>query len=158
MGEPFSELAERKGGLHGYKRSFTIGTTGGMFAYGGQRDTAFVSLPGSACTLIADWQACYHLFCEILNARITRWDGAVDMFEGVPSVDDAVKFYLDGQFNSWGNKPSCSQQGNWIEADGSGRTFYVGKRKNGKLLRVYEKGKQLGDASQPLGALGAGIA
>jgi DNA relaxase NicK len=25
----------------------------------------------------------------------------------------------------------------------------VGKRKNGKLLRVYEKGKQLGDESSP---------
>ena len=67
-------------------------------------------------------------------------------------------FYLTGQFNAGGNKPSCSQQGNWIEADGSGRTFYVGKRKNGKLLRVYEKGKQLGDDIKSLGALGVGIA
>jgi phage replication initiation protein len=68
---------------------------------------------------------------------------------GYPSVDDAVQFYLTDQFTAGGNKPSCSQQGNWIEADGSGRTFYVGKRKNGKLLRVYEKGKQLGDNTSP---------
>ena len=32
---------------------------------------------------------------------------------------------------------------------GLGRTLYIGKRKNGKLLRVYEKGKQLGDPSSP---------
>ena len=30
-----------------------------------------------------------------------------------------------------------------------GRTFEVGNRKNGKLIRIYEKGKQLGDPSSP---------
>jgi phage replication initiation protein len=149
LGEAFDNLQERKGGLHGYKTSFNIGKTGGLFAFGGQRGTALVSMPGSACALIPDWHGVYHLFHEILKGRITRWDGAVDVFDGVPSVDDAVRFYLTDQFNAGGNKPSCSQQGNWIEADGTGRTFYVGKRKNGKLLRVYEKGKQLGDASSP---------
>jgi phage replication initiation protein len=149
LGEDFDNLEERKGGLHGYKTSYTIGKTGGMLAFGGQRGTALVSLPGSACALITDWQTCYHLFYEILKGRITRWDGAVDLFGGLPSVDDAVNFYLTGQFSAGGNKPSCSQNGNWIETDGSGLTFYVGKRKNGKLLRVYEKGKQLGDASSP---------
>lgn len=149
LGGAFDHMQERKGGLHGYKTSFNIGKTGGMFAFGGQRGTALVSLPGSACALIDDWHSCYHLFNEVLKGRITRWDGAVDMFDGSPSVDDAVNFYLTGQFTAGGNKPSCSQQGNWIEADGSGRTFYVGKRKNGKLLRVYEKGKQLGDGSSP---------
>lgn len=147
LGDAFGSLHERKGGLHGYKSSFNIGNTGGMLAFGGQRGTVLVSLPGSACALITDWQACYHLFHDILKARISRWDGAVDVFDGTPSVDNAVHFYKTGQFNAGGNKPSCSQQGNWIEDDGSGRTFYVGKRKNGKLLRVYEKGKQLGDTS-----------
>lgn len=33
--------------------------------------------------------------------------------------------------------------------DGRGRTFYVGRRENGKLLRVYEKGKQLGAENSP---------
>jgi phage replication initiation protein len=149
VGEAFASFQPRRGGLHGYKISFEIGKTGGLFAYGGQRGTALISLPGSACALITDWNSCYHLFCEVLRGRITRWDGAVDVFEGIPSVDDAVRFYKAGQFNCGGNKASCSQQGNWIEQDGSGRTFYVGKRKNGKLLRVYEKGKQLGDPNSP---------
>jgi phage replication initiation protein len=39
---------------------------------------------------------------------------------------------------------SCSQAGNWIAPDGTGRTLYIGKAKNGKMLRVYEKGRQLG--------------
>lgn len=149
LGESFDSLEQRKGGLHGYQVSFTVGDTGALFAYGGQRGTAFFSMPGSACALIQDWASCYHLFHEILKARITRWDGAVDVFNGVPSVDDAVNFYQIDLFNSGGNRPSCSQQGNWIEPDGTGRTFYVGKRKNGKLLRVYEKGKQLGDPESP---------
>lgn len=149
LGEAFDSLQERRGGLHGYQKSFTIGKTSGMLAFGGQRGTALVSLPGSACALIADWGACYHLFHEVLNGRITRWDGAVDLFEGIPSVEDAVQFYLAGQFNAGGNKPSCEQLGNWIEPDGRGRTFKVGKRQNGKLLRVYEKGKQLGDITSP---------
>lgn len=149
LGIAFGSLVDRGKGLHGYKRSFDIGKTGGMFAYGGQRGTAFVSLPGSACALIGDWGAVYHLFHEVLQGRITRWDGAVDMFDGEPSVDDAVDWYRAGLFNAGGNKPTCNQQGNWIEPDSSGRTFYVGKRKNGKLLRVYEKGKQLGDISSP---------
>jgi phage replication initiation protein len=145
LGEEFNSFQQRRGGLHGYQRSFDIGKTGGLFAYGGQRGTALVSLPGSTCALIADWGQCYHLFHDVLKARITRWDGAVDVFDGKPSVDDAVKFYQSGLFNAGGNKPKCSQQGNWLEPDGTGRTLYIGKRKNGKLLRVYEKGKQLGD-------------
>lgn len=149
LGDAFGSLQERRGGLHGYRTSFTIGETGALLAFGGQRDTAFVSLPGTACGRIDDWHQCCHLFRDIMPGRITRWDGAVDVFDGVPSVDDAVAFYKAGFFNSGGNKPSCNQMGNWIEPDGTGRTFYVGKRKNGKLLRVYEKGKQLGDPQSP---------
>jgi phage replication initiation protein len=64
-------------------------------------------------------------------------------------VDWAVEQYKSNQFNTGGNKPSCRQNGNWLEPDGSGRTFYVGKRKNGKLIRIYEKGMQLGDPNSP---------
>lgn len=150
LGEDFDSLVERKGGLHGYKTSFTVGQTGGLFAYGGQGGTAFLSIPGSTCALINDWASCYHLFHDILKAKITRWDGAVDVFDGIPSVDDAINFYQSGLFNAGGNKPSHAFNGPWLEQNqDSGRTFYVGKRKNGKLLRVYEKGKQLGDPESP---------
>jgi len=36
-----------------------------------------------------------------------------------------------------------------VSPTGLGRTLYVGRRENGKLLRVYEKGKQLGDKDSP---------
>lgn len=86
---------------------------------------------------------------DTLNANVTRWDGAVDDYSGAHSVNDAVNLFLDGQFTAGGNTPSCNQHGNWIQPDGSGRTFYVGKRKNGKMLRVYEKGMQLGGQWHP---------
>ncbi len=102
-------------------------------------------MPGTACAVITDWKQCYRFFKLNLRGKITRWYGAVDVYNGKPSVDDAVQYYEEGLFNCGGKKPSCSQHGNWIDPDGSGRTFCVGKRKNGKFLRVYEKGKQLGD-------------
>lgn len=116
-----------------------------MFAYGGehQRGKALLSLPGEACAMVANWGRVYD-FVRSLNARITRWDGAVDDFAGRYSVDLALQWYQADAFGTYGNKPSMCQHGNWASPDGTGRTIYIGRRKNGKLLRVYEKGKQLG--------------
>jgi phage replication initiation protein len=108
-----------------------------------------LSLPGEACAIVADWAALVAFLREGLAARITRWDGAVDDFHGVRTVDDAVRWYMADEFNAGGNRPSCRVDGNWLTADTQGRTFYVGKRSNGKLMRVYEKGKQLGDPLSP---------
>ncbi len=149
LGRAFGPVVDRNRGLHGYHYSLTLGESGAKFAHGGQAGTAFLSLPGESCALISDWPAIVTLFRDKLQGRITRWDGAVDVFDGSPSVDDAVTFYKAGAFNAGGNKPSCSTAGNWIEADDKGRTFYVGRRKNGKMIRIYEKGKQLGDPESP---------
>lgn len=147
LGDVLGGLTDRGQGLHGYLSSFAFDNGGALFGCGGQAGTAFVSLPGEACALIQDWREVIALFGDTLKGRITRWDGAVDDFEGQYAVDDAVTWYRAGEFTAGGNKPACSQSGNWIEPDGKGRTFYVGCRKNGKLMRVYEKGKQLGDAN-----------
>ena len=149
LGEPFAQFTERNGGFHGYRLSYDIGQTKAILGVGGQCGTALVSLCGFSCAQIKDWHRVYQLFKELLYGRITRWDGAVDVLDGNPSVDDAVALYLSDQFNCGGNRPSCDQRGNWIQPDGTGRTFYVGKRKNGKLLRAYEKGKQLGNPESP---------
>lgn len=140
-------MEERGKGLHGWQHSFKLSDTGAMLGIGGQRNTAFLSLNGDACTQIAlgAWPALVTLLETHYQAKITRWDGAVDDYEGSHSVDWSVTQYLENNFNAGGNRPSCNQHGNWIEPDGNGRTFEVGKRKNGKLIRIYEKGKQLGD-------------
>lgn len=141
-------LTDRERGLNGYRHSFAFDHGVAMFAFGGQKGTALLSLPGQACALIPDWSEVVALLTE-LKARITRWDGAVDDYAGEHSVDHAVSVYLGGGFNAGGNKPSCSVAGNWIDHDRKGRTFYVGKSENGKLMRIYEKGKQLGDPLSP---------
>ncbi|HEY6825045.1 MAG TPA: replication initiation factor domain-containing protein, partial [Steroidobacteraceae bacterium] len=141
---------ERPGrGLHGYARSFEFQHGRTLFAIGGQRETAFISMSGDGCALVQDWPALVALLRDRLDGRITRWDGATDDYEGRRSVDSAVEAYRAGGFNGRGRKPSCSVDGDWIDPQGKGRTFYVGNRENGKLLRVYEKGKQLGEAQSP---------
>jgi len=151
VGNEFAPMTERGRGLHGWRKSFKLGNSSGLFGIGGQRDTAFLSLSGDACALIdpQKWPLLAVFLNEQYQARITRWDGAIDDFEGVHSVDWAVKQYLNNQFTNGGNKPSCTQHGNWIEFDGTGRTFEVGKRANGKLIRIYEKGRQLGSPTSP---------
>lgn len=149
LGEKFAPVVERDKGHIGYQKSFVLGCTSALFAYGGQRGTALVSLPGEACSVIQDWASVLALLSSLPASRITRWDGAVDDFSGFHSVDYAVACYWRGDFNAGGKSPSCNQNGNWIQPDGSGRTFYVGKRKNGKMLRVYEKGMQLGQRWHP---------
>lgn len=152
LGCKFSPVIDRQRGLNGYQRSFQLGDSSGMFAIGGNAGTAFLTLPGEACAVVdstVGWEPVIEFLTGFPNAHITRWDGAVDDFAGEHPVDHAVKLYLSGAFNAGGRKPSCCQSGNWLEPDGTGRTLYLGKRKNGKLLRVYEKGMQLGRAWHP---------
>jgi phage replication initiation protein len=135
--------------MHGYTHSFAFDQGGATFAFGGQRLTALVSLPGDACHLVPNWQRLADLGQRGLLGRITRWDGAADDFAGEHSVDLAAELFLDGAFNQGGRPPLPRHAGNWLTPDSKGRTFYVGARANGKLARIYEKGKQLGFPDSP---------
>jgi phage replication initiation protein len=117
----------------------------GLIAFGGehQRGRVLLSLTGSGCGLVTDWAPVVQLL-EALGATITRLDLAVDYLDGQATVDDAVSMYECDAFNSGGRRPSSSLAGDWLGGE-AGRTFYVGKAANGKTLRVYEKGKQLGE-------------
>jgi phage replication initiation protein len=149
IGSAFGAMEDRGRGLHGYQQSYRFERGGVLFACGGQRQTGFLSIPGEGCSLIPYWPAVVELFRSELQGRISRWDGAADDLQGRHSVDEAVALYRAGAFNGGGRKPSCGQAGNWIDPDGTGRTLYIGRRKNGKMLRVYEKGMQLGAAWSP---------
>lgn len=124
----------------------------GLVASGGkrQRGTIHVELNAYACALFNDWQAFVDLG-ELLQAKITRLDLAHDDREGQTfTMQKMADWYQQGQFNCGGRKPFHTLAGDWL-ADGSpsGRTLYIGKRENGKMLRIYEKGKQLGDSVSP---------
>jgi len=150
FGDSFGGLRDRGCGKLGYQHSFEFENGKTIFAYGGssQRGTAILTISGTGCALIDNWNAVVS-FIEILGGYITRWDGAVDDFEGKHSVDIALDWFLKGKFSTGGNKPMMKQHGNWAEPDGTGRTIEIGNRKNGKMLRIYEKGKQLHDPESP---------
>lgn len=146
FGDAFGALTDRGVGKLGYLYSFSFENGKTILAYGGssQRGTALLSISGEGCSLISDWVRVVE-FIQLLGGYITRWDGAIDDYEGEHSVDLALSWYLSGKFGTGGNKPSMKQHGNWAEPDGTGRTIEIGNRSNGKMLRVYEKGKQLHD-------------
>jgi len=149
IGAAFTPAVSRNSGIYGYSHSFKLGDSSALFAYGGNANTGFLSFSGEACHQIPNWKQLVDYLKNILNARITRWDGAHDDFDGTHSVDMALQLYSKGQFTRGGRKPLMDQRGNWVEPDGRGRTLYVGSGKNGKLIRVYEKGMQLGIPYHP---------
>jgi len=145
----FGLLTEERGGFLGWQQRFAFQHSKSFYGIGGQRGTAIVSISGEGCALVPDWPALVRYFRDELEGRITRWDGAVDDYEGLHSVDWAVEQYRGDGFTNRGRKPSSDVDGDWIEPRGAGRTFYVGRKENGKLMRIYEKGKQLGDKTSP---------
>lgn len=130
-------------GWQGYRERIDLGDCG-LLAFGGERQhgTVHVSLNAMGCARIADWAA-VRIFGETYEARITRIDLAHDDLDGVTlSVERALQWRLEGGFDLNG-RPA---KGRYIDDfdSGDGKTLYIGKRKNGKLCRVYEKGRQLG--------------
>lgn len=151
LGRRFGPAVKRKKGFIGYEESYDLGHSAAIFGIGGesQNGRAIVSMSGVSCSLVKDWQRVVDYFQDCRDARITRWDGAVDDYSGVHSVDWAEGQYLAGNFTAGGNKPKCKNYGNWTDPDGTGRSFEVGKRKNGKRIQIYEKGQQLGALWHP---------
>ncbi len=144
---------EEGNGMHGFKNSVTFQTVKlgellpvCVIAWGGknQRGKIYVSINGSGCSIIKDWP-CVRRIVESIDATITRCDVAVDALNGEFSLEDAHKWYEEKGFNAGGRKPLYSVTGDWLTPTGAGRTFYVGRRTNGKYARIYEKGKQLGN-------------
>lgn len=111
---------------------------------------ARLDLSGSGCSRVSHWGA-LRAFVEGLDAAtLTRVDLAVDALAGEFTVDDAAGWYRSGEFNAGGRMPRHSCVGDWLsDSSRHGRTLEVGRRENGKMLRCYEKGKQLGDQASP---------
>jgi phage replication initiation protein len=139
---------DRGRGWYGYKHRIDLGEFG-LLAYGGeaQRDTLHVELNAHACARIEDWHA-VQVFMGVYSAAITRADVAHDDFEAASvDVERAVAWYRAGEFNANGRPPRAEL---WDDmGSGRGKALYVGRRASGKLVRMYEKGKQLGDPTSP---------
>lgn len=101
-------------------------------------------LSGTGCSQVHDWQAVVSFIGHQFDACLTRVDLACDLLDGQYTVEDCVDWYRAGDFNAGGRNPRHSMVGDWLTPQ-HGRTFEVGRRTNGKMLRAYEKGRQLGD-------------
>ena len=138
------QAEDRERGMFGYSASMDLGGYG-LVAYGGeaQRGTVLVSINGEGCRRVADFRR-VRRWAESLGARITRLDIAADDHEsGCVDIPGAIQAWREGLFTLGGRPP----KGRLVDDfnGGEGSSFYVGTRQAGKLCRVYEKGKQLGD-------------
>jgi phage replication initiation protein len=74
-------------------------------------------------------------------------DLAHDDFAGVFDIATGLGLLATGGFTTGGRPPSAKYVDDL--GSGQGKTLYVGSRLSGKLLRIYEKGKQLGNPDSP---------
>ena len=151
LGLPAVPVVSAGRGWNGYAQRFNIGEDGqyGLIALGGehQRGTVHVELNATACAQLIDWHTAQQ-WGESIGAKITRVDLAHDdMKAEVVSIATARAWYEAGEFTSNGRPPAAKLIDDM--GSGKGKTLYIGARANGKLLRVYEKGRQLGDPSSP---------
>ena len=144
---------EQRKGLFGFRYSARFGEGAGMIAWGGdsQRGRVYFSLMGKGCSMLQNWAA-FAVWLESNKAVIKRADVAYDDMEGkLVSIAWAVDQYRGEGFNAGGRKPTHTLFGDWLEGEAStkGRTLGIGNRSSGKYARIYEKGKQLGEATSP---------
>lgn len=124
----------------------------GEVHFGGQRDTVLIELKGVGCNLAnAGWEARMKQFLdEAVRPRITRVDLALDFFDGSYTPEQALLDHDNGYFDNHNMRPKSETVGSaWRKEDGTGKTFYVGRKKNSRFVRIYEKGRQLGDKESP---------
>lgn len=142
-------------GLFGYQHGakFSIALNDGQSHHVARLDwggthhkmRARLDLSGSACGMVTSWPSISQWVSEQFDYKLTRVDLAVDCLDGEFSVDDAKDWYLSGEFHAGGRQPRHSTPGDWFKPH-YGRTLEIGRRTNGKMLRAYEKGRQLGDS------------
>lgn len=146
---------ERRGGFSGYRYSAKLlcnGTQAGLVAWGAANFGYYVSFSGKGCEAI-NMEALHKALKQMVGAKLTRVDIALDDFEGNVTINDIKDKYIDGQFITRGTPPKA---GEFIGYKGmspadrkkcgmvpdAGHTFYVGARENGKIFRAYDKAAQ----------------
>lgn len=141
----FGELTGR--GRDGYRDHLVIythlGQNCGFIAVGGNNETVHVNLTGQACARIDMRKLAESI--SVFDHKIGRIDVAWDDFEGrYGPASGARENFLHGGFT-----PERGQRSEKVifyddMGCGGGSSFQLGDRAS-RMLRIYEKGKQLGD-------------
>lgn len=157
----YLDFRDRSHGYCGYTKSmelFRDGINCGLIAWGGKNSGVYVSLSGKGLAQV-NYESLHSILSGLPFPKITRVDLAYDDFDGEYDYCWALKQYHGGGFTAGGNMPKCGIvcSGGAPDSDGglffeNGRTFYVGSRKNGKVYRGYEKGRQMASISETFGS------
>lgn len=133
------ELTQRKGG----RPSLRFELTGLGCAMAEHRGDASADHAERWCALRAK--------LERVATMLTRIDIAFDDFDGKRDLALARCMYEVGEFDYTfaGERKRPQARGFDDYGSGKGCTFYVGHSSSEKQLRVYEKGRQLGDPDSP---------
>lgn len=158
----FTVSHNREKSANFYSSSYNIGNhdiSYGVVCIGGginqnNQDTICIELTATGLQAAFDgWEHRLYRFSqmqEVTGFRYTRVDIAVDFLSGEYSVDDALKAFYSGGFTNSIVPPRIRKEGDdWDNPTQNGRTVYIGTRESSRLLRFYEKGKQLGDKYSP---------
>lgn len=145
-----------------YSESYNLGdheTTYGYVCIGGginksNADSICVELTAFGLSAADDgWEHRLHAFStlpDIFGFHYTRVDIAHDFLGGEYTVDQALATYYAGGFTNAYTRPKIRKEGDdWDNDTNKGRTLYIGSRDSSRLLRFYEKGKQLKMADSP---------
>lgn len=150
-----------------YEHCYLLGTEEVLYGkvyFGGesQKESVLVEITASGCkAALTGWESRLKPFLDNAEkARITRADLTIDDIEGkLFNLDDMEQEYLNGGFSWTNRRPKMNkvgtdwhaydQNGNQLFETGSGKTLYIGSRNCAKYVRIYEKGKQLGDKNSP---------
>ncbi len=135
-------------GLNGYKFAIGLPFSAGIIHVGHSSGTCLVTISGQGC-LVAEpgWEHRFYRFLVDVRGWLTRIDMAFDDYEGkLFPVREMRKQAREGAFDRR-RPPKIELRGAWEQndPDNTGLTLYIGARMSGKLCRIYEKGKQLGD-------------
>ena len=150
FGKKYHITKQFQKGRNYYQYSFDIGEGLGFVCIGGQRNTVSITVSANGLSMAQNgWE--FQLFKFLENAqrgKITRIDLAHDDIKGeYLNIYELDKLESAGGFHCGGARSSVRHDGNWKYKDPSnqGLTLYVGNRTSGKMMRAYEKGKQLGE-------------
>ena len=149
-------------GFAGYAHSRKLmvnGKQAGLVAWGAKNYGCYVSFSGLGCSAL-NTKKLHDALTHIPSARITRLDIAHDCYNGKFDVHTARKMAKQGLFVGRGKPPGYHyhESGNLVKRENTrkyglipkkGRALYLGDRRSGKLIRIYEKGKHLKSDDHP---------